>query len=199
MEILHRHHATVASTFDTDECGLAWVVDYGASRHFSAISSEFLSLTLDDKLGTVRGINCKIEGFGCISFLVHGKQGRSVAPTPGEQQQATNQQLPTVKTMRRSAQLLRDLEAAKLRMEREPRGIAKNRRADAIRAAQAAASLEDINGLQDISPLTAFVVVSGPTSNKRAISGDEPHEWTRAKKQEIDSHTKMGTWELIPR
>ncbi len=43
--------------------------------------------------------------------------------------------------MRRATQLLKDLEAAKLRMEREPRGRAENRRAEAIRLAHTSNSV----------------------------------------------------------
>jgi hypothetical protein len=55
-----------------------WAVDNGASRHFSAVSSNFSSRILDDQLGKVSGINCKIEGSGTISFFVHGRLGKPV-------------------------------------------------------------------------------------------------------------------------
>ncbi len=61
---------------------------------------------------------------------------KPVIPTPGEQQLATAQLPPTDMTMRRATQLLKDLAAAKLRMETEPGGRAENRRADAARLAQ---------------------------------------------------------------
>jgi len=51
-------------------------VDNGASRHFSAVASDFTSLKLDDQLGIVSGINCTIEGSGEISFYVHGMLGK---------------------------------------------------------------------------------------------------------------------------
>jgi hypothetical protein len=59
-----------------------------------------------------------------------------VIPNPGEQQpsappQPKLQQPPTNKTMRRAAQLLKDIEAARLGMDYEPRGRAENRREDA--------------------------------------------------------------------
>ena len=73
---LHQHHAAAASTSDGNDCGITWVVDSGASRHFSAVASDFTSLKLDDQLGTVSGINCKIEGSGGISFYVHGRLGK---------------------------------------------------------------------------------------------------------------------------
>jgi hypothetical protein len=101
--------------------------------------------------------------------------------------------------MRRAAQLFRDLEAARLRMVRVPRGRAKNHRADASRAARAAESKKGINGPHEISPHTAFVAVLEPTSYKRVMAGDEHHEWTTAIKQEIDSHTRNETRNLIPR
>jgi hypothetical protein len=72
------HHATVASTSSTVDSGPIWVVDNGASRHFSAVSTDFSSLTLDDELGKVSGINCKIEGSGSISFIVHDRRGKEV-------------------------------------------------------------------------------------------------------------------------
>jgi hypothetical protein len=53
-----------------------------------------------------------------------------VTPIPGEQQP------PTDRTMRRAAQLLKDIEATKIIMEQEPRGRAENRPADARAAAQ---------------------------------------------------------------
>ena len=33
---------------------------------------------MNDKLGTVSGIDCKIEGSGSISFFVHDRQGEQV-------------------------------------------------------------------------------------------------------------------------
>jgi hypothetical protein len=75
---LHQHHATVASTSDGNDCGLTWVVDSGASRHFYCVASYFTSLKIDDQLGTISGINCKIEGSGNISFFVYGRLGKSV-------------------------------------------------------------------------------------------------------------------------
>ncbi len=75
---LHQHHATVASTSDGNDCGFTWVVDSGASRHFSAVASEFTSMKLDVQLGTVSGFNCKIEGSGGILFYVHGRVGKPV-------------------------------------------------------------------------------------------------------------------------
>ncbi len=55
-----------------------WVVDSGASRHFSTVSLDFSSLTLNDKLGTVSGIDCKIEGSGRISFFVFDQKGKQI-------------------------------------------------------------------------------------------------------------------------
>ena len=52
-----------------------------------------------------------------------------VVPTPGEHQTERNQVPPTDRTIRRAAQLLKDLAATKLRAETEPRGRAENRRA----------------------------------------------------------------------
>ena len=69
---LHQHHA------DGNDCGLTWVVDSGASRHFSAVASDFTSLKLDAQLGKVSGINYKIEGSGCISFFVHCRLGKPI-------------------------------------------------------------------------------------------------------------------------
>jgi hypothetical protein len=74
----HQQHASVASSSDGNDRGLTWVVDSGASRHFSAVASDFTSLKLDDQMGTVSGIDCKIEGSGGISFYVHGKDGKPV-------------------------------------------------------------------------------------------------------------------------
>jgi hypothetical protein len=64
-----------------------------------------------------------------------------VIPIPGEQQPPEPplpklHQPPTDKPMRRATQLLKDIEEARLRMEREPIGRAENRRADARAAAQ---------------------------------------------------------------
>ncbi len=67
----HRHHAAIASTPDLGDRGPTWVVDSEGSRHFSVVSYDFSSLTLNDPLGTVSGINFKIEGSGSISFFVH--------------------------------------------------------------------------------------------------------------------------------
>jgi len=75
---LHQHDAVVASTSDGNDCRLTWVVDSGASRHFSVVASDFTSLKLDDQLRTVSGINFKIEGSGGIPFYVHGMLGKRV-------------------------------------------------------------------------------------------------------------------------
>jgi len=75
---LHQHHAAVASTSDGNDCGFTWVVDNGASRHFSVVASDFTSLKLEDQLGTLSGIDCKIEGSGGISFYVHGRVGKPI-------------------------------------------------------------------------------------------------------------------------
>ena len=72
----YRHHAAVASTSDGNDCGLTWVVDSRASRHFSVLSSDFTSLRLDNQLEAVSGINCKIEGSSNITFFVHGRLGK---------------------------------------------------------------------------------------------------------------------------
>jgi len=74
----HHHHAAIASTSGTFDNGSIWVVDTGANRHFSAVSSDFSSLTLNDQLGTISGIDCKIEGTARISFFVHERQGKQV-------------------------------------------------------------------------------------------------------------------------
>jgi hypothetical protein len=68
-----RHH--VAATSDH---GLIWVVDNGASRHFSAVSSDITSLTLDDKLIALSGIDCKITEYSTINLFVHGRLGKPV-------------------------------------------------------------------------------------------------------------------------
>jgi hypothetical protein len=60
------------------DSGPIWVVDSGASRHFSAGLSDFSSITMNDKLGPVSGIDCKIEGSGSIPFFVHDRQGKHV-------------------------------------------------------------------------------------------------------------------------
>ncbi len=73
---LHPHHATVAPASDGNDCDPTWVVDIGASRHFSTVSSEFVPLKLYNQVGTVNGIICKIEGSGSISFFVHGRLGK---------------------------------------------------------------------------------------------------------------------------
>jgi hypothetical protein len=73
-----QHHATMAYTSGTVDSGPIWVVDTGASRHFSAVLSDFSSQTMNDKLGTVSGIDFKIEGSGSISFFVHDRQGKHV-------------------------------------------------------------------------------------------------------------------------
>ncbi len=57
-------------------------------------------------------------------------------PVPGEHQPAPDQLQPTDRTMRKAAQLLKDLASAKHRMENEPRGRAENRRAKAARLEQ---------------------------------------------------------------
>jgi hypothetical protein len=75
---LNRHHAEVASTSDRNDCSPTWVVDNGVSRHFSAVSLDFSSLKLDNQLGTVSGMNCKIEGSDTISFFVHVRLGKPV-------------------------------------------------------------------------------------------------------------------------
>jgi hypothetical protein len=64
-----------------------------------------------------------------------------VIPIPGEQQPPetplpARHQPPTDRSIRSAAQLAKDIEAARLRMERHPRGRAENRRSDARAAAQ---------------------------------------------------------------
>jgi hypothetical protein len=99
--------------------------------------------------------------------------------------------------MRRATQLLRDLAAAKLKMERErePKGNAENRRAEAtLRLAQEAGSQENANGPNEpTATISALIPISEPTSFKRAMAGDERSCWTLATNQEIDSHKK---WHL---
>jgi hypothetical protein len=75
----HQHYATTTSTHsDTVDHGLTWVVNIGASRHFSAAPSDYTSLALNEKPGIVSGINFKIEGSGTITFFVHGRLGKPV-------------------------------------------------------------------------------------------------------------------------
>jgi hypothetical protein len=122
-----------------------------------------------------------------------------VIPTPGEQQTATYQLPPTNMNMRRAAQLLKDLAAAKLRMETEPRGRAKNRRVEAARLAHETTSPEQPTYQSEPILPSAAVAIAEPTSYKRAMAEQECTEWTLATKQEIDCHTRNGTWELISR
>jgi hypothetical protein len=74
----HPHHLVVASTSGTMDGGPIWVVDSRANRHFSAIFSDFSSLTMSNHLGTISGIDCRIEGSGSIFFFVHDRQGKHV-------------------------------------------------------------------------------------------------------------------------
>jgi len=94
--------------------------------------------------------------------------------------------------MRRAAQLLKGLASAKHRMENEPRGKAKNRRAEAARLAQE-------TGRRAGNPPAATIAIIEPTSYKMAMAGAEYSEWTLATKQEIGSRVKNGTWELVNR
>jgi hypothetical protein len=80
-----------------------------------------------------------------------------VIPTPGEQQLATDQLPPTKRSMRRAARLLKDLAAAKLRMERE-------RRAKAARLAHEARSSENATIPSEPIPPAAAVGLAESTS-----------------------------------
>jgi hypothetical protein len=96
--------------------------------------------------------------------------------------------------MRRAAQLHKDIEAARLRMEREPRGRAKNIRADPR------ATSHEVEPTQDAAtPPNATVAISEPTSFKRAMGGKEHNAWVTATHFEFSSHIQNGTWELVPR
>ena len=77
--------------------------------------------------------------------------------------------------MRRAAQLLKDIEATRRQMEREPRRRAENRRANAREAAQEVAPTQDT-----VTPPSATVAMSELTSYKRAMAGKEHVAWATA-------------------
>ncbi len=96
--------------------------------------------------------------------------------------------------MRRAAQLLKDIEAARLRMKREPRGRAENRCADARSVTQEMEPTQEV-----ATPLNTVVAVYEPTSYKRAMSKKEHNAWVSDTQHEFNSHIHNGTWELVPR
>jgi hypothetical protein len=97
-------------------------------------------------------------------------------------------------SMRRVAQLVKDIEATRLIMEQEPRGRAEIRRADARAVAQEGEPRQEV-----ATPPSATVAVSEPTSYKKAMAGKEHNAWVSATQHEFSSHIKNGTWELVPR
>ena len=53
------------------EHSLSWVVDIGASWHYSCVVSDFIGLTLRDDLDdTISGISCPIRGVGNILVTI---------------------------------------------------------------------------------------------------------------------------------
>ena len=90
--------------------------------------------------------------------------------------------------MRRAAHLVYDIEAARLRIEREPRGRAENRRADARATAQKGEPGQGV-----VTPQSATSAVSEPTSYKRAMAGKEHSAWVNATHHEFNSHIQNGT------
>ncbi len=79
-------------------------------------------------------------------------------------------------------------------MEREPRGRAENRRADAR------ATSREMEPTQDVAtPSNAAVAISEPTSFKRAMAGKEHDAWVAATHHESSSNIRNGAWELVPR
>ena len=124
------------------------------------------------------------------------EQQEPALPVPGEQQLPT----PFARSLRRVAQLTRDLEAAKTRAEREPRGRAENRRAGITRALEAESALQLPAGQpEDIDQPTTYPAVAEPTSYKRAMTGEHHDDWTLITKLEYASHISKGTWELVAR
>ena len=69
------HHAAAASLMTgTNTPRLSWVVDSGASRHFSAVKSDFIDLDLRD-MGNVSGIDCEAKGIGTIATTIVDTNG----------------------------------------------------------------------------------------------------------------------------
>ena len=65
----------------SSDLSLLWVVDSGASRHYSSIASDFIDLIPRDDLGVVSGIDCPIRGLGNISVSTVNSSGEPVAFT----------------------------------------------------------------------------------------------------------------------
>ena len=116
-----------------------------------------------------------------------------VIPIPGKQQPHEPplpelHQPPTDKFIRRGAQFAKDIEAARLKMEREPRGRAENRRADARVAAQEGELRQEV-----ATPPSAAAAIYEPISYKKAIAGKEHNAWVSATQHEFSSQIQNGT------
>jgi hypothetical protein len=57
-----------------------WVVDSGASAHFSAVREDFISLDLEDS-GTVSGISVRVRGRGTCRLTLIDNTGRKCIVT----------------------------------------------------------------------------------------------------------------------
>ena len=64
--------STSSSTSPSSE--ITWVIDSGASRHCSAVRSDFIDLKTS-VVGNVSGIDCEVKGVGDIEVTVCNKAG----------------------------------------------------------------------------------------------------------------------------
>ncbi len=57
-----------------------WVVDSGASAHFSAVREDFITLDLEDS-GTVSGISVRVRGRGTCRLILIDSTGKKCTVT----------------------------------------------------------------------------------------------------------------------
>jgi hypothetical protein len=58
---------------------LLWVINNGASRHYSSIASDFNDVTLRNDFGGVFGIACYIRGIGTVPFATVDSSGNPLS------------------------------------------------------------------------------------------------------------------------
>jgi hypothetical protein len=94
--------------------------------------------------------------------------------------------------MRRATRLLKDLKAARLRIEREPRGRAENRLADTAMAAQTEAVVQETTCPDDLLPPNEATTISEPAKSLWQEMSTY-NSWVTATQQKFESHTRNVT------
>ncbi len=75
------HVSTALYSTDTSHYPeVTWVVDNGASRHCSAVLSDFTQLKTS-VVGSVSGIDCEVKGVGDVEVKICNKTGIPVSIT----------------------------------------------------------------------------------------------------------------------